>query len=154
MGYTTKDQGGGILNNSINRIVFINVIFLTCLLTTACAGELSKDRISCVENVLDSKVVRVDNKNQRLFMVNANLTAERFSSKVSDIRACLNSDEWGNDWAISIFTAPKYAGYKDDKNIIPLHKNNEWAKAYKLEYLNSKRTLIVSPALNPVEISL
>ena len=138
--------------NSTTRCLLINVVLLCCFLSTACAGGLSHANIACIENILDGKVVRVDNKNQRLFVVNEKLTAEIFSAKLRDIKSCISNSAWDRDWAISVFTQKKYAGYKDEKNIIPLHKNNEWAKAYKIEYLNSEESVIADPAINPRKI--
>jgi hypothetical protein len=127
------------------------MIFLSCFLSTACASKLSNAKVVCVERILDAKVVKLDNKNQRLFVVSEDLTVEHFYTKLKDIKACLNNSAWDSDWAISIFTKEKYAGYKDEKKIIPLHKNNEWAKAYKIEYLNSSGAIIRDPALSPKE---
>lgn len=141
-----------ILNNSTIRLLFVNVLLLCCLLSTACAGDLSDVKIECIKKTLDTENVKVDNKNQRLFVADKNLTAHIFSSKLNKIKLCLKNSSWDSDWAISVFTEEKYAGYKDDKNIIPFHKNNEWAKAYKIEYLNSSGIIIKNPALSPKEI--
>jgi hypothetical protein len=122
------------------------------LLSTACAAGLSNEKIDCIKNILDAEKVRVDNQNQRLFVTDKNLTAQIFSSKLNKIKICLKNSSWNSDWAISVFREEKYAGYKDDKNIIPFHKNNEWAKAYKIEYLNSSGIIIMDPALSPKEI--
>lgn len=147
-----SDQGGGILNNSIIRSLFVSVILLCCFFATACAADLSKVKVECIKNVLDIKKVKIDNKNQRLFVIGKNLNAEVICSKLNNIKLCLKDSAWNSDWAISVFTEEKYAGYKDDKNIIPFHKNNEWAKAYKIEYLNSSGTIIKDPAIDPKEI--
>jgi hypothetical protein len=142
-------RGGGILINLMNRLLLINIMLLCCFLTSTCASELSSVKIGCIEKALSAKVVKVDNKNQRLFVATQNLTPEMLRAKLNDIRLCLKNSHWSRDWAISVFTESKYAGYKDDKNIIPLHKNNEWAKAYKIEYLNSSGSIMVDPALKP-----
>ena len=147
-----SDQGGGILNNSIIRAILANALIMCCFFSTACATDLSNSKVECVQKILGSIIVKVDNKNERLFVVNKDLTPELLSTKLSSIKSCLKDSAWANDWAISIFTEEKYAGYKDEKNIIPFHKNNEWAKAYKIEYLNSSSTIIKNPALNPKEI--
>jgi hypothetical protein len=136
------------------RTIFANALMMCLLFSAACATVLSNSNIECVKKILDSKIVKADNKNQRLFVVDEDLTPELLSSKLSSIKLCLKNSAWNNDWAISVFTEEKYAGYKDEKNIIPFHKNNEWAKAYKIEYLNSSGTMIQDPALNPKEIKL
>ena len=148
----TNDQGGGILNNSIIKAILANVLMLCCFFSTACATDLSNSKVECIQEILGSKIVRVDNKNERLFVVNKDLTPALLSAKLSSIKSCLKNSVWANDWAISVFTEEKYAGYKDEKNIIPFHKKNEWAKAYKIEYLNSSSTIIKNPALKPEEI--
>lgn len=140
------------MNNSITRLIVINILSLCCLISTACAKDLSIKKTECLQDVLNSEIVRIDNKNQRLFVINKNMTPEFLGSKLKNIKLCLKDSEWDDDWAISIFSEEKYAGYKDEQNIIPLHKNNEWAKAYKLEYLNSNGIIILTPALDPKEI--
>lgn len=147
-----SSQGGGTLSNSMIRLLVTISLPLFFFVSTACSGELSTERIDCIQNTLHSEIVRVDNKNQRLFVVNKNLTPEIFGSQLKSIKLCLNNSEWTDDWAISVFTEKKYAGYKDERNIIPLHKDNEWAKGYKLEYLNSRERIIITPAINPKEI--
>jgi hypothetical protein len=147
-----SDQGGGTLNNSIIRIILTHFLIMCCSFSTACATDLSKGKIECVKNILNSKIVKVDNKNQRLFIVNKNLTPELLSSKLSNIQLCLENSTWNSDWAISVFSEEKCAGYKDEKKIIPFHQNNEWEKAYKIEYLNSSGTIIKNPAISPEEI--
>lgn len=140
------------MNNSIIRLLSVNALLFWFLLSTACAAGLSNVKIECIKNTLDSEKVKVDNLNQRLFIIDKNLTAQILSSKLNKIKICLKNSSWNSDWAISVFTEEKYAGYKDDKNIIPFHKNNEWAKAYKIEYLNSSGIIIIDPALSPKEI--
>ena len=147
-----SNQGDGILNNSITRLLLVNVLLSCCFLSTACAADLSNVNIECIKNILGTKEVKVDNKNQRLFVTGKNLTAEILISKLNNIKLCLKNSSWNSDWAISVFTEAKYAGYKDDKNIIPFHKKNEWAKAYKIEYLNSSGIIIKDPAISPKEI--
>lgn len=140
------------MNNSTIKHVAIAFLVLICLISTACAKDLSIKRTECIEDIFHSQVVRIDNINQRLFLANKDMTPDFLSSKLNKIKSCLKDSGWSNDWAISVFTEAKYAGYKDEKNIIPLHKNNEWAKAYKLEYLNSSETIILAPAFDPKEI--
>jgi hypothetical protein len=53
---------------------------------------------------------------------------------------------------LSLFTDAKYAGYKDEKNIIPYHEDNSWAKAYVAEYDSQANTLISYPAYKPKQI--
>lgn len=147
------NQGGGILINSINKLFLLNVVLVFCLFSVACASEIANIDIKCIEKNLGVKVVRIDNNNQRLFIVNENISSEYFISKLDKIKSCLDNSGWGGDWAISIFNKAECAGYKDEKKIIPLHKNNEWAKAYKMEYSNSSGVLIEDPVLNPKYIN-
>ena len=74
------------------------------------------------------------------------------ASKLDKLKDCFMSSNWHNDWSLSLFTHEKYAGYKDEERIIPYHKDNSWAKAYKAEYDSASNSLISNPALNPQQV--
>ncbi len=135
------------MSSSITKYFLIVPLLFFLFTMNACAEELGHDVVNCVEKSLKAKVVRVDEQNKRLFVVHPTLTSEEFNANLAGIKACIGGKAWGDDWAISVFTDQKYAGYKDEKSIIPFHKDNAWAKAYRFEYSNSESKLLKSPAL-------
>lgn len=151
MAYLVELQGGGILNNL--TIKFPLSLFLVSMLTTSCAATTSqKSAKQCVEHILKVDVVRVDDINHRLFIVSKKTDVPAIKENITDLEKCFVKSQWQKDWSLSVFTDAKYAGYKDEENIIPHHKNNMWAKAYLLEYGHSNKSLIKEPALNPEQI--
>lgn len=144
-------QGGGILNNLTNK--FAITCCLLSIFAIGCAATanetLSKE---CVENILKAKVVRVDNKNHRFFVVSSIIKTSDIKDNLKQLEKCFIGTKWQPDWALSVFTDSKYAGYKDEEKIIPLHKQNMWAKAYLFEYDHASRNLIKNPAFNPEHI--
>lgn len=130
--------------------IFIYVIFF---LTVGCAGTV-KDNTpkECVKNILNAKIVKEDERNHRFFLVSTKIKAKDILDNQSQLEECFVNTEWQFDWALSVFTDVKYAGYKDEERIMPFHKKNMWAKAYVLEYDQMSKSLIESPALNPRQI--
>jgi len=58
------------------------------------------------------------------------------------------------DVSLSVFSDKKLAGYKDEPNIIPFHKTDEWSKGYLAEYDAASKTLTLNPVTHPEEIKL
>jgi hypothetical protein len=112
------------------------------------ASSDSKPDISCLENaVRKDRLAGIDFDHNRLFLVESRIDLTELKEQIKALNACLHGQASENDWAISIFSEAKYAGYKDDPRILPFHKNNEWAKAYIGEYQVRTKTLILDPAL-------
>jgi hypothetical protein len=149
--YMEKRQGGGILNGL--TIKFAAGVYLLSLLAVGCVAN-AKDVSSreCVENILKAQVVRVDNRNHRFFVVGRQINVIDIKDNLSRLEKCFADTEWQPDWAISVFTDAKYAGYKDEDRIIPFHKDNAWANAYVLEYDRESGSLIQNPAVNPQQV--
>lgn len=143
-------RGGGILNYLIHKIIIL--IFVFALLTAGCAGSVNKSMTSCIEASLNVKVVRIDEQNHRLFLAGKGITAEDIRQKLHIIEKCLVSLKWGDEWALSLFTQEKYAGYKDEPRILPYHEGNAWAKAYIFEYDHLTRRLMKNPATHPEQV--
>lgn len=94
-------------------------------------------------------VVRIDEKNHRLFVVPNQPSQEAIISRLNSSAECFKKSSWSNDWSVSLFINKKYAGYKDEPKIIEYHQNNEWAKAYIGEFDGPSKTYTKSPALKP-----
>jgi hypothetical protein len=149
--YLVERQGGGILNNLTIR--FAITCFLLSILTVGCATTTNEIQSKeCVENILKAKVVRVDDKNHRFFVVSNIIKSSDIKDNLIQLEKCFVDTKWQPDWALSVFTDSKYAGYKDEEKIIPFHKQNMWAKAYVFEYDHASRNLIKNPAINPEHI--
>lgn len=98
-----------------------------------------------------AKIVRIDDRNERIFVIaqesQINTTA-RARKLLLLLQASLKQCRpgWGETWAVSFFTDPKYAGYKSDENVAALVANGTWARAYLGEYERLTQRLILNPA--------
>ena len=109
----------------------------------------------CAEEVINSdSLVKVDQENRRIFTVMKRIKQAELKALIQKLESCFNNHEWNNQWSLSVFSKKRIAGYKDDPNIIPFHKKNEWAKGYLAEYYSLTRTLTLAPATSPKEIIL
>ena len=145
-------RGGGTLHNLTIKVA--TSLYLLSILATACAAPLSETASSkeCVERVLQAKIIRTDAKNHRFFVVSSKIKPADIKNNIPQLEKCFANTGWRPDWALSVFTDAKYAGYMDEKEIIPFHENNMWAKAYVLEYDQASKSLIKNPAINPQQI--
>jgi len=147
-----KSQGDGILNSLTNRysvtILFFAVFSISCI-----AQPVNKFS-SCVEEELNTNVVRMDERNHRLFLADKTILASDLKDNLYQIARCFDNTTWNKDWALSVFSETKYAGYKDEETIIPYHKDNRWAQSYRFEYDHQTRTLTLNPATKPEKILL
>ena len=108
----------------------------------------SPDRNACIEKVIPkAQVVRFDRKESRAFLASLELTPEQLAQRIPEIAPCMS--DLRNDWALSLFLDPKYAGYKDEPAITELHEGDGWAKAYVAEYLHAEKELTAWPATAP-----
>ncbi|RZF83172.1 hypothetical protein EXT46_06910 [Pseudoalteromonas sp. CO325X] len=106
----------------------------------SCAANSTETVQNCVQQTLGFEVVRTDPTNHRFFVVsNTQFTVESLSNLALD--QCFDEMSWQDDWSISVFSSAKYAGYKDEKDIIPLHADNKWINAYLAEIDSSGVTL-------------
>lgn len=143
--YLGNNRGDGTLNNFRIRIGL--VFLLLAPFTSACSASAIPKVESCVEKVSGFNVVRVDERNHRLFVtpnILINVSEDILLSKLS---SCFKRTDWSNDWSVSLFSKDRFAGYKDEENIIPYHRNDQWAKAYLAEYDGAGHTVIKYPAL-------
>lgn len=142
-----NNQGDGTLNSSSARRYLILAALLVG--TQSCAETEYADIAKCFEKKADMTVARIDEKNHRIFAIPKQRSGEAIVGQVRSSAECFVNSSWSNDWSISLFTSAKYAGYKDEKHIIPYHRNNEWAKAYLGEYDGPSQTYTSFPATKP-----
>ncbi len=133
------------MNSSINNIF----AFLFALLICSCANGTESSSKRCVEDVLKVKVVKVDQKNKRYFIAGPGVSVDDIAVNIGKLSGCFANSPWKDNWSLSLFSDPQYAGYKDEEHIIPFHKNNSWAKAYVAEYDSQSKTLVSYPAYKP-----
>lgn len=145
MVFMSSSQGDGTLNSLISR--FFVVAFVLFFSGQGCLKENSNDISICFEKESGLTVVRVDENNHRLFAITKPFPENELSKKISNAASCFKTVNWSGDWSISLFADKKYAGYKDEKEIIPYHKDNEWAKSYVGEYDGSSGGYKSFPAL-------
>ncbi|WP_138548156.1 hypothetical protein [Pseudoalteromonas ruthenica] len=106
----------------------------------SCAANSTETVQNCVQQTLGFEVVRTDSLNHRFFVVpNTQFSVDSTSHLALD--QCFDEMSWQDDWSISVFSNAKYAGYKDEKDIIPLHADNKWTNAYLAEIDSSGVTL-------------
>lgn len=137
--------GDGTLLSFKNTLSVI-FIFFTPIFSACNAKELTYVS-SCVEGVSGFNVVRVDERNHRYFVIREQKSRLSDDDLLKKLSVCFIKTEWVNDWSISLFSEVRFAGYKDEPNIIPLHKGNQWAKAYLAEYDGAELTMVKYPAL-------
>ena len=135
--------------NNLNSKSAIIFCFVSIFAVSCSAGMNGAPSIACVEDILKAKVVRADDKNHRFFVVSNTIKASDIKNNLSSLRKCFAGTTWHPDWALSVFTDSKYAGYKDEEAIIPFHKQNMWANAYIFEYDQANKGLIKNPATKP-----
>jgi hypothetical protein len=95
--------------------------------------------------------VRVDEERQRFFIQQSQATLESLNPLITKIQGCLNSHVWKDNWSLSVFSEKKFAGYKDEPNIIPFHNNDEWSKGYLAEFDAASNTLTLPAFTNSTE---
>lgn len=98
----------------------------------------------------DFIVLKEDAKSKRVFvqsteertkdLVYTLLLIEEIDSFISSCRP-----EWIDDYAVSFFTDPKYAGYQDDESVQPFILDGTWEKSYLAEFDKSVTTLTRFP---------
>lgn len=138
-------RGGGILINSMIKLAILGI----ALFTVACTSR-AENAIECAKNVIGTNsLVMVDQEQQRFFIQKTQATLETLDPLVTKVQACLDSHDWKDKWSLSVFSDKKLAGYKDEPNIIPFHKNDEWSKGYLAEYDASSKTLTLNPLTSP-----
>ena len=109
----------------------------------------------CPEEIICSdSLFKIDQEHKRIFVVMKSIKQTELKALVQKLESCFINHEWNNQWSLSVFSNKRIAGYKDEPNIIPFHKKNEWAKGYLAEYSSLTRTLILAPATSPKEIIL
>ncbi|BFM15605.1 hypothetical protein R50073_17880 [Maricurvus nonylphenolicus] len=91
---------------------------------------------------------RIDERNSRVFVITSPATFE-LQNQLKTADACLRNLHWPTDRSITVFSEAKYVGYKDEEHISPLHKDNQWSKAYLAEYFGASDKFIRMPALSP-----
>jgi hypothetical protein len=145
-------QGDGSLNSLTVR--FVIVIFL--FIAVGCNAESHSlvEAQKCVENTLGYRVVRIDERNHRFFLSGSAAKAKSIELKIDQLRQCFSSSDWSGVWSLSVFSDEKYAGYKDEKDIVHYHADNSWANAYIAEYSEDTHELVSYPAIDPKVIKL
>ena len=138
------------MRSSISSAVVLGIV----LLITACypGKKLAKysDDQSCISQALHGyRVVRVDERNHRLFVVTGKKGVKKLETALVKLPGCIKQKGWKDKWSLSLFSHEQYAGYADEPSIIPFHENDKWAKAYLAEYDHQIQELILSPVLNP-----
>lgn len=135
-------------NSTIRHYLILMSLFMT---SPACSGAEQVDIVKCFEAKTQMVVARVDEKNHRIFAIPTieQQSEEMLLNSIRSSAPCFSDSNWSSDWSVSLFTSKKFAGYKDEKHIIPYHQNNEWAKAYIGEYSGSSQSYIRNPAVEP-----
>ena len=133
------------MNSFQIRLGLAFILFFPLFL--ACSASVLPKIESCVETASGFKVVRVDEQNHRLFVTPNTLKNLSEDILLAKFSTCFMKTDWSGDWSISVFSKVRFAGYKDEENIIPYHKNDQWAKAYLAEFNGAELAVIKYPAL-------
>lgn len=130
------------------------VLFLSALVSSAVTatppGPASADP-ECRSSD-EITVVRTDDRNHRSFVVRPPTTVESQKS-LADVVARAEAliahcrPQWGSDWRLSVFSEEKYAGYKDEPQILPYVRDGHWAESYLAECSVKDRRCVTYPLL-------
>jgi hypothetical protein len=113
-----------------------------------------KASIDCINEALGKGVlVRVEERQKRYFVVQKSVATSTIKAMIKKIENCLPED-WVDQWALSVFSMKELAGYQDEPNITPFHKNSRWAKGYLAEYDSEKKKVTLNPVIRPKTVSI
>lgn len=99
-------------------------------------------------------LVRIDEPQKRFFVTGYTEEAAVVKDLVVSVRRCLQGHPWDGEWALSLFSERRLAGYKDEPTIIPYHQDDKWARGYLAEYDDQTKTLTMFPVIAPQEWSV
>jgi hypothetical protein len=149
--YVATGHGGGILRNLASLIIAASILWSPY----HALGGGADLGLNCAEEIIRSdSLIKVDQEHKRIFVVLKTIKQAELKTLIQKLESCFNNHEWNNQWSLSVFSNKRIAGYKDEPNIIPFHKNNAWAKGYLAEYSSLTRILTLAPATSPKEIIL
>jgi len=144
--YLATSHRGGILINLTRFIFEVGILFPAF---NAHGGGYDLG-VYCAEQIIcGNSLVKVDYEHKRIFVAIKSAKQAELKAMIQKFESCFDNHEWSNQWSLSVFANKRIAGYKDEPNIIPFHKNNEWAKGYLAEYYSLTRTLTLAPATSP-----
>lgn len=144
--------GGGNLSNSISKFAFLGGIWL---FLAACCSATTDNALECAVSAIGKDTVaKIDHKQKRFFVVRTQVEIEGISRLTEKLHNCLSGHEWDRHWSLSVFSKKELAGYKDEPEIVPFHKDDQWAKGYLGEYDSATGTLTLEPAIAPKTVRI
>lgn len=141
----------------MNNLIKIVLLFALASFTGLCSAvEAGADSgIECVKNSFtEDELVKIHGEQKRFFFVMEPFQQEKMIDAIRTITVCLKRSCWEKRWSLSVFSDKKYAGYKDEPEIIQFHNNNLWSKGYRAEYDSQSHRLTLNPALEPVVVPI
>jgi hypothetical protein len=129
--------------NSYNKLILLSIIIILLHLTITFADEV-KDKKS------NYQIVKIDERNERLFVITDIETIENIGSVKEIIRQASifiykGRKGWSCKWSISFFSNKKFAAYKDDESVLQYVVDGSWSKNYLAEYYNENQILTRFP---------
>lgn|GEM_PF-4951281 len=131
--------------------IFVLVAISILIFTHAQAFADEQSDAVCKE-LENMGVVRIDEDSKRVFMqmqleqISTPRKARSILRSVQDlVEKCRSS--WGNTWSVSFFIESKYAGYKDEPQILDSIANGNWAQSYIGEYDRKSNKLTLNPSV-------
>ena len=101
----------------------------------------------------DLEVVRVDDRNRRLFVIatareveTRRLVERTLARSAGYIGSC--HPDWADRWSVTLMAERRFAGYKTEPEILPYVKDGSWSKGYLAEY-DRRRSILVRFPLIP-----
>ena len=100
----------------------------------------------------DVVIARTDERNRRLFVITTaegvaeREEAERLLTRLAEHLARCHP-AWRERWSISFFSDSRFAGYKDEPDILPRVKDGTWRHGYLAEYSHRTGALVLYPLL-------
>ncbi len=107
----------------------------------------------------DLEIARVDERNHRLFVIAAaedlagrKQAVEILTPLAEHLVGC--HPDWQDRWSITFVSDQRFAGYKDEPEILPGVKDGSWDHGYLAEYSRRRSRLVRFPMLPDRRVEL
>ena len=145
--------GGGILNNSISKVLLL-LWLIVSVVGYSNAGSTTTGIECAVSAIGEDRIARIHHEQKRFFMISQSVDVQSFRELIGVMTICFSGNDWDQQWALSVFSEKKFAGYMDEPEIVPFHENYQWAKGYLAEYDSSTGILTLDPLISPRTIQV
>lgn len=102
-----------------------------------------------LQTVGPSRFIRLDTRQKRFFLTLPSVDRDSVQSVITALDICLAKHEWSRVWSLSVFADRRLARYKDDPQLVPKHKRQQWEHNYLAEYDRTTQIMTLNPVTKP-----